>query len=188
MITPMLRPDLFGALATHAGDGLYEHGYLPLFARAVRALRDYDGEIDQWWDDFQSRVAFTRAEDDVLLNVYGVSACFSPSEDGRPMLPFDPRSGAILPDVWERWLAWDPVRMVERYADALRSLRAVWIDAGTRDEFYLDLAAVAFRDELARVGVPEDVVRFELFDATHAHIDYRYPLALAWLAHRLARD
>jgi len=25
MITPMLRPDLFGALATHAGDSLYEY-------------------------------------------------------------------------------------------------------------------------------------------------------------------
>ena len=28
MITPMLRPDLFGALATHAGDALYEYCYL----------------------------------------------------------------------------------------------------------------------------------------------------------------
>jgi len=36
MITPMLRPDLFGALATHAGDTLYEHCYLPDFAAAVR--------------------------------------------------------------------------------------------------------------------------------------------------------
>ena len=31
MITPMLRPDLFGALATHAGDALYEYSYLPEF-------------------------------------------------------------------------------------------------------------------------------------------------------------
>jgi enterochelin esterase-like enzyme len=29
MITPMLRPDLFGALATHAGDSLYGLSYLP---------------------------------------------------------------------------------------------------------------------------------------------------------------
>ena len=28
MITPMLRPDLLGALATHAGDALYEYCYL----------------------------------------------------------------------------------------------------------------------------------------------------------------
>ncbi len=29
MITPMLRPDLFGGLATHAGDALFEICYLP---------------------------------------------------------------------------------------------------------------------------------------------------------------
>ena len=75
--------------------------------------------------------------------------------------------------------------MVERYADALRSQRAIWIDAGTRDEWFLDLGAVAFRAELSRIGVPEDRVQFELFDATHAAIDYRYPIALSWLAHDL---
>jgi hypothetical protein len=46
---------------------------------------------------------------------------------------------------------------------------------------------VAFRDELHRVGLPDERVSFELFDATHANIGYRYPLALAWLADRLAR-
>jgi hypothetical protein len=77
--------------------------------------------------------------------------------------------------------------MVDRYADGLRALRAVWIDAGTSDDYYLDLGAQAFRDGLARIGVPDDRVFFELFDATHAAIDYRYPLALRWLAERLAR-
>jgi hypothetical protein len=28
-------------------------------------------------------------------------------------------------------------------------------------------------------------VRFELFDASHGGIDYRYPLSLAWLAQRM---
>ncbi len=45
MITPMLRPDLFGALATHAGDALYELCYLPEFGRAARLLRDYVGTV-----------------------------------------------------------------------------------------------------------------------------------------------
>ena len=59
MITPMLRPDLFGALATHAGDTLYEQSYLRDFGPAARLLRAYDGDIWRWWDDFRSRVAFT---------------------------------------------------------------------------------------------------------------------------------
>jgi S-formylglutathione hydrolase FrmB len=187
MITPMLRPDLFGALATHAGDALYEYCYLPEFAQAVRHLRAYDGDIWRWWEDFRSRPAFSKAEDEALLTALGCSAAFSPGDDGRPVLPFDPRSGVVRPEVWERWLAWDPVRMAGTYADALRSQRAIWIDAGTKDDYYLDLGAEAFRAELTRLGVDDDRVHFELFEATHAYIDYRYPLALAWLAERLAR-
>jgi S-formylglutathione hydrolase FrmB len=186
MITPMLRPDLFGALATHAGDALYELSYIPEFGPAVRLLRDYGGDIWRWWDDFRSRVSFTKEADQVLLGLLGVAACFSAHEDGSVELPFDSRTGVIRPEAWERWLDWDPVRMAPRYAGALRSLRGIWIDAGTRDDFFLDLGAEAFRQALREVGVADDVVRFELFDATHAAIDYRYPLSLAWLCQRIS--
>jgi S-formylglutathione hydrolase FrmB len=185
MITPMLRPDLFGALATHAGDALYELCYIPEFGPCTRMLREYDGDIWRWWDDFRSRPSFTKEADIHLLAMLGVAACFSAHEDGTVELPFEPRTGKLRPEVWERWLDWDPVRMAPRYASALRSLRAVWIDAGTRDDYYLDLGAVAFRDALREVGVADEVVRFELFEATHAGIDYRYPMSLAWLCQQM---
>ncbi len=185
MITPMLRPDLFGALATHAGDALYEQCYLRDFGPAVRALRGYDGDIWAWWSDFRSRVAFTSPADGDLLGVLGAAAAFSANDDGTIDLPFDPRTGVIRPETWQRWLDWDPVRMAPRYADALRSLRAIWIDAGSADEYFLDVGAQAFRAELRAAGVHDDVVRFELFDAGHAAIDYRYPMSLGWLCQRL---
>ncbi|MBW6435292.1 enterochelin esterase [Actinoplanes hulinensis] len=187
MITPMLRPDLFGALATHAGDALYEYCYLPDFGKSVRYLRDYDGDILAWWKDFQSRVSFTKEEDMSLCLLLGCTAAFSADPDGTPRLPFDSRTGQIKPELWERWLAWDPIRMIDRYADELRSLRAVWIDAGTRDEWFLDLGAEAFRDGLRRIGVPEEKIAFELFPAKHGGIDFRYPMAVEWLANRLLR-
>ncbi|GAA6524938.1 alpha/beta hydrolase-fold protein [Intrasporangium sp. DVR] len=186
MITPMLRPDLFGALATHAGDALYEYCYIPDFAKAVRFLREYDGDITAWWDDFRGRTAFTKEADSSLLMLLGVAACFSAEPDGTPRLPFEARSGRLVPHVWQRWLDWDPVRMAERHADAVRSWRAVWIDAGTRDEWFLDLGAQAFDAELRRIGLPDERIHFETFDAGHGAIDYRYPLALAWLARRIA--
>jgi hypothetical protein len=77
--------------------------------------------------------------------------------------------------------------MVERYAEQVRSWRAVWIDAGTRDEWYLDLGAEAFRAEIRKVGLPDERIHFELFPAGHGGIDYRYPMSLSWLAERLAR-
>ncbi|GLZ15006.1 enterochelin esterase [Actinomadura sp. NBRC 104425] len=186
MITPMLRPDVFGALATHAGDALFEYCYLPEFPKCVRHLRKYDGDIMRWWESFRSRVPFTEPEDMELLNVLGMAACYSAREDGTPELPFDPVTGVLRAETWERWLALDPVRMAPRHADALRSQRAVWIDGGTRDEWFLDIGAQAFRQALDDIGVPRDVVRFELFGAGHGGIDYRYPLALAWLCRRIA--
>jgi hypothetical protein len=187
MITPMLRPDLFGALATHAGDALYELCYVPEFGPAARHLRDFGHDVLAWWADFRSRPSFTKPADPVLLGLLGVSACFSADADGTPRLPFDARTGQPIPAVWQRWLDLDPVRMIDRYADALRSLDAIWIDAGTRDEYFLDLGAEAFHAGLRRIGVPAERISFELFDAGHGGIDYRYPLSLAWLAHRLAR-
>jgi len=184
MITPMLRPDLFGGLATHAGDALYEACYFPDFAKAARALRDlYAGSYDKFWADFRSRPPMSKPTDGSLVIVYGCAAAFSANDDGSVELPFDPTSGVLRPEVWQRWLDWDPVRMVPAYADALRGLRAVWIDAGKSDDWYLDLGAEAFRQALAGIGVTD--VHFELFEATHAGIDYRYPLSLRYLAGRL---
>lgn len=187
MITPMLRPDLFGALATHAGDALYEFCYIPEFPQVVRALRPYGGDIQQWWAEFRSRPPLTEPSDPAVLTALGVAACFSADDDGTPRLPFDPVSGVIIEEIWERWLAWDPVRMVPQHAEAVRSLTAVWIDAGTRDDYSLDVGAEAYRSALLEVGLTPDRIAFELFDATHAGIGHRYPLAVQWLAERLSR-
>lgn len=183
MITPMLRPDVFGALASHAGDSLYELCYSASFGEAARLLRNWDGSPEIWWNDFRKRPAFSHPADMTLLGLYGVAACFSPDKNSRPVLPFDTRSGRLLDDVWAQWLEWDPVRMVRRHATALQGLKGIWLDAGRNDEYYLDLGAQAVVDELAAIGVHD--VAFELFDGKHGGIDYRYPLSLAFLANRL---
>jgi hypothetical protein len=185
MVDAMLRPDVFGGLATHAGDALFEMCYLPDFRKSVRSLRDhYEGSIEKFWEDFRSRPAFSKDSDFTLLNDWCMAACYSADEDGTVHLPYDTDTGELRPEIWERWLAWDPVRMVEGHADALRSLKAIYIDAGKRDQYYLDLGAEAFRRELEKIGVTD--VFFELFDATHSAIEYRYPLAVKYLAERLS--
>jgi hypothetical protein len=184
MVAPMLRPDVWGGLGTHAGDALFELCYLPEFRDTVRTLRDdYGGSYDRFWEDFRSRPAFTKQSDYPLVNTWAMAACYSANEDGSIDLPFEVATGMLRDDVWQRWLAWDPVRMARRHADALRSQRAIYIDAGKRDEWHLDLGAEAFRRELEALGITD--VFFELFDATHMGIDYRYPGAIRYLAERL---
>ncbi len=185
MVVPMLRPDVWGGLATHAGDALFEMCYLPEFRESVRALRDdYDGSFDNFWKDFRSRPSFSKDSDDTLLNDWCMAACYSTDPDGTVRLPYDTATGELIPEIWDRWLAVDPVRMVAGNAKTLRSMRAIYIDCGKRDQFYLDLGAEAFRLELEKIGVNDYF--FELFDATHMGIEYRYPLSLRYLAERLS--
>ena len=184
MITPMLRPDLFGGLATHAGDALFEVCFLPEFRDAVRGLRQYDGSLDAFWSDFRSRTALTKSSDMTLVNVACMAACWSTDDDGTVHLPFDVTTGALDDEVWARWLAWDPVRMVPGHAAELAGMRAIYVDAGTRDEFFLDLGAQAFVDALRANRI--EPTFFELFDATHMGIEYRYPVAIRHLAERLS--
>jgi len=184
LVTPMLRPDLFSALACHCGDSLFEACYLADFPKAVRALREHhDGSYDAWWADVRSRVFGTKKHDWDLLEPYGYAACYSADQDGTVRLPFDPATGRIDDEVWDRWLAWDPVRMIPGHADELRSMRAIWLDAGRADEFFLDNGMVAVSKELDALGVAHAL---ELFDGGHMSIGYRYPESLAFLVRALA--
>jgi S-formylglutathione hydrolase FrmB len=186
MVLPMLRPDVWGGLATHAGDALFEICYLPDFRVAIRTLRNrYGGSFDAFWKDFRSRPAGSKDGDDELLNTWCMAACYSADPDGTVHLPFDPATGEMRDEVWARWLERDPVRMVANHADALGSMRAIYVDAGDKDQFFLDLGAEAFRRELEAIGVTD--VFFELFDGTHSGIEYRYPLSMRYLAERLSR-
>jgi hypothetical protein len=184
MVNAMLRPDVFGGLATHAGDALFEHCYEKDFAETIRILRDrYDGSYERFWDDFRSRPLVGKPGDYTVVNTYGMAAAYSADADGTVQLPWDD-SFRLRSEIWERWLAWDPVRMVERHADGLRGMHAIYVDAGKSDEYFLDVGADAFRRELEKIGVND--VFFELFDGKHGAIVWRYPIALRYLAERLA--
>ena len=91
-------------------------------------------------------------------------------------------TGRLRDDVWERWLAWDPVRMVAGTptpcADCARSTST---RASATSSSSTSARGVPARARA--IGVTD--VFFELFDGTHSSIEYRYPLALRYLAERL---
>jgi len=185
MVTAMRRPDLFSGFATHAGDALFETSYLRGFPAVVRALRDgYDGSYERFWADFRSgRPPLSKPDDWTLIDAYAMAAAYSDGE-----LPFDVVTGALRDEVWARWLACDPVRLAREpeRAAALRGMRAIWIDAGRSDEHFLDLGATAFHRAVMAARASEEAVRFELFPGRHGAIGWRFPLALSFLAERLA--
>ena len=87
----------------------------------------------------------------------------------------DPETGELREDVWARWLALDPVQLVDQYADNLKQLRLLFIDCGSRDEFNLQFGARILVRKLRALGVPHD---YEEFDDGHMNIQYRYEVSL----------
>src|ERR671924_85825 len=166
MVTPMLRPDRFRALATHAGDALFEVCYLPDFREAVRALRDqYEGSFERFWKDFRSRPAMAKRTHHILLNAWCMAACYSTDEDGTVHLPFDTATGKLGRGGGGGGPGGARSRWRPRRATAAGAPRGLSWPAASPREPYLDLGAEAFRRALAEIGVTD--VFFELFDAGH---------------------
>jgi hypothetical protein len=187
MVVPMLRPDIFGALASHAGDALFECCYQRDFPSIVRRLRDdFDGSFDELLRQVEEEPSFDWGRYGEAFSLYAYACAYTPDADhpGKPLLPFDTRTGRLIDHVWQRWLALDPVRMVEPHADALRTMRRIYLDAGRQDEFFLDLGAQAVSDELTRLDIDHTL---ELFDGKHGGISYRYPGAIRELVIALGK-
>jgi Putative esterase len=178
MVISMLRPEIFGGLASHAGDALFECCYQPLFPAAARVLRDH---FQGSWEAFHERAAAGKELDRqrfaVLFAAYGTACAYTPDPDrpGEALMPFEIDTGRPIEEIWARWLQMDPIRMAEPHADALGSMRRIYLDAGRQDEFFLDLGAQAFANELTRLGIKHSL---ELFDGTHSGTAHRYPAAI----------
>ncbi len=66
----------------------------------------------------------------------------------------------------------------------LKSLKLLYIDAGTRDEFALDLGARILCKKLREFAVPHI---HEEFDDGHMQISYRYNRSLELISERIER-
>ncbi len=178
MVVPMLRPDVFGALASHAGDALFECCYQREFPVVARELRDnFEGSYEVFHKRLAMAERFDWSRFGKPFELYGYASAYSPdpAHAGEVLLPFEISTGRLLEDVWASWLERDPVRMAPMHSQALGSMRRIYLDAGRGDEYFLDLGAQAFSAELAKLGVEHSL---DLFDGKHGGIAYRYPGAI----------
>jgi len=139
--------------------------------------------------DFREAEKLQKKHDDfTVLNILGMAACYSPNPAAPPFgidLPVDLETGEFREEVWSRWLALDPALIVERHAGALRTLKLLHLDCGTRDEWHLHLGLRKFVRQLEALGVPHE---HEEFDDGHMNVSYRYDVSLPKLARALGAE
>jgi S-formylglutathione hydrolase FrmB len=185
----MHRPDLFAAVGSHAGDSAFELSYQKEFGRTLMTLEKKGGVRGflSWFDEQPGK---SGAAIEVMSNIC-CAAAWSPRASGPYGygegfdLPFSPLTGALIPDVWSRWLAWDPVRRLgePRFIEALRRMQAIFLDAGLADEYYLQLGTRQIAAGLARLGIAHT---HEEFDGGHMNTPYRYDRSFSFLSKSLA--
>ncbi len=177
LIMGLRNADLFGLVCSTAGDAYFELCYTGDFTKAFRKIK---GDPEGFMTHFHATEQHAKDDHDAL-NTIGMSACYSPNGTGYD-LPFDLKTGEIRQDVWARWLEHDPVRLVEKHVENLKSLKLLYLDAGTRDEFSLDIGARVLAKRLRNHNIPHI---HEEFDDGHMGISYRYDRSLELISQRL---
>lgn len=174
----MDHPDVFAYVADHSGDKGFEWCYRPDVGRFLDRNPD-EATIRRHLADLDVTFAASSGPLDFVhrVNLAAMAACYSPSDAALGFdLPVELTTGRWRPDVWQRWLAHDPVHRVERHVDALRSLKLLYFDCGDRDEHFLHYGARQLTQRLSDLGVPH--VHAE-FPGGHRETDHRYDVSLA---------
>ena len=181
MVQAMHHPEVFGAMACHSGDMYFEFCYMNDLAKLQPNLASYGG-----WTALRDTLESIRPKDNrffqtVSTLAYGMA--YAPDTDAPDgfQMPVDLETGALREDVWARWLAHDPVRMVAQpgIADALRSLKLLYMDCGSKDEFSLQIGARVMVNKLRALGIEP---HYEEFPDGHFNIHYRYDTSLPMLS------
>lgn len=177
MVLGMRHPDLFGAVASVSGDAYFELCYKPDFPKLLGQIHKHGG-LEPLLEQFLK--ADKKADFISAVNIAAMAMAYSPNLEASAGfdLPLDPYTGELRPDVWARWESVDPVFMLERHVEALRSLRLFYVECGTRDEYALQYGTRLIHRRLESLGVAHEHVEF---DDGHMSINYRYHLPLARL-------
>lgn len=186
IVQAMRHPEIVSAVGVHSGDMAFEYCYQADFPKTFRTLAKHGG-LKGFFDAFAASNKKRDGRWIDTLNIVAMAACYSPDAAAERgfALPFDLETGALVEAVWRRWLAFDPVRMLDepRHVAALKAMKLLFLDAGTRDEYALDLGARIFARRLRELGVAH---RHEEFDDGHFGITYRYDVSLPLLVTALA--
>jgi enterochelin esterase-like enzyme len=181
----MLYAEHWGGIACHSGDMDFDLVYRADFPKTLMHLAANGGDIDGFIRGLEDKVKLS-GDDFHTLMILAMAATYDPAPElpHGVRLPVDLATCELDETLWARWLAWDPLRLADRedVRDNLRSLRALFIDCGDKDQYALVYGARQLHAKLKAAAVDHE---YQEFPDTHSGIDYRMDESLPYLYERL---
>ncbi|MBA3823572.1 MAG: esterase [Ktedonobacterales bacterium] len=187
LIGGMRHPEVWNAVGCRSGDMGFDLCYLRDMPALCNASQRTEGDLARLLSEILAKERKS-GDDFAALSMLAMAACYAPNPAAQPLpfdIPVDLATCAIIPAVWARWLAHDPLELLDQSAvqAALRSLKLLYFECGRRDEYLLHFGARRLDRKLAALGIPHT---YEESDDGHSGTAYRYPLVIAKLAAALA--
>ena len=207
VIHGMKYSSTWGAIADHSGDSYFEVVYGHDWPNTLNELAKYrprpfkggrydvtrmeqgadrgldDGRVRRFLEAVWKKSKLSGAELHAIMNV-----CMAATYDPDPKapngfrLPYNLETAELIPARWRAWQKHDPVNLARRYRAQLKSLRGIYIDCGSRDQYHIHFGSRLLSKRLRAAGVPHT---YQEFDDTHSDIDYRMDVSLPFLSRAL---
>jgi S-formylglutathione hydrolase FrmB len=183
LVHAMKHADVWSAAACHSGDCDFEMTYARDFPMVARTIAKH-GSIEALVRAIEATEKPSDGDVGAIM-ILAMAASYDPDPDAflGVRLPFDLHTCERIAARWSQWLTWDPLTLVQQHGDALRSLRALYIDCGDIDQFNLVYGARVLHRVLEHHGVRHT---YEEFHDDHSKIDYRMDVSLPFLARALS--
>ena len=181
----MRRSDTWGAIACHSGDMDFNLCYRGDMVGLLRTLAAYDMNIRSFIEKIHAGQKVSGADMHCLM-ILAMAASYDPDPQAPygVRLPVREDTCELIEDRWRNWLAWDPVLMIDD-AEAqrnLKSLKGVFIDCGSNDQYNLVYGARRLNGKLLAQNIDH---RYEEFPDNHSSVDYRLDISLPYLFHAI---
>jgi enterochelin esterase-like enzyme len=177
----------WGAVACHSGDMYFDFCYRMDIPKVLNTLAKHKRSVSVFLRDFYNRKKI-HSEDAAAIMFIAMAATYDP-DPKAPLgfhMPLDLYTGELDEERWARWLAHDPIHLVNTAAakKQLRMLKGIFIDSGIRDEWHMHYGSRILHRQLTRAKIRH---AYEEFDDGHLSIDYRMDVSLPWLYRRIMR-
>ena len=177
----MRRADTWAAIACHSGDMDFELCYRSDFPALLRTLTGGENGIGGFMERLRESRGVSGGDFHQLM-MLAMAASYDPDPQAPYgiRLPVTEDTCELIPERWQNWLAWDPVRMLDNpeVQHNLKSLKGLFIDCGFRDQYNLVYGARQLNRKLQLLGIDH---RYEEFPDNHSGIDYRMDVSLPFL-------